>query len=114
MRTGENLCLITVARCRAAKASPDLTPSFATAISLNSLSELTQKTGDSNLGACIRNRTRRSGTHDGGIAETTTTPLVRCGYRAANDAAMRPPYEIPQMIAEGTAAASSASFTWRR
>ena len=111
---GENRYLKTLATCRTANGTSHHNTFFATTISGNSLIELTQKRGERSLGARIRNRTRASGLHEGGIAEATMTPLARSGYRAANNAAMRPPYEMPQMIAEDRRVASRTSLMWRR
>ena len=42
---------------------------------------------------------RRSGFHEGGIADTSTSEATRSGWRAANAAAINPPYETPQIAA---------------
>ena len=42
-----------------------------------------QKTGESRRGARIRNLTRASGVHDGGMPETTTTAARAIGMASA-------------------------------
>ena len=81
----------------------DVTPlhqvSRAVAISRYRRTEPRQNSGESSHGDRRKNKTRASGRHDGGSADTRISDVVRPGNRAAKAAAMRPPYDTPQIAA---------------
>jgi hypothetical protein len=106
---GEKMFVSVLIPCRALKRSPAIHPPRAATISGTIRTEPMQKSGVINRGDRISSRTRGSGVHEGGIADTNASADTRSGWRAANAAAISPPYDTPQIVACSRPTASIAS-----
>src|SRR5215510_13052040 len=94
----------------------DVTPlqkvSSAVANSRYRRTEARQNSGERSHGDRRKNKTRASGRHEGASADTRISDVARPGKRAVNAAAMRPPYDTPQIAALSIPDWSSAFRTW--